>query len=400
MHATGRREKVTATTRTAPASRSARAQAESVAPVVSTSSTSSALRGTAPGRMDPGGLPSRRARRRPTWRPDAARAPGSRVAAGGRCAPPAPRRSQRPGRSREPRAQARGRHRHDLAAQRPGRRQPVDPLRHQRRHPQQPAELERGDEVAGDAFVRRRGPGALDAGRAARSAAAAPPPAAGRSARTGSASPAGQGRPHAAQSGGTRPATASSRNPMPPILTARGARVVARHRDKSVRDSTTGPRCRRRASPRPARSAPSSRIASRQIGAGADRAALADHRPGRRCGLPPPTPTPAPISAGASTSAPSGSSAAHSPAATSGTPGSTCDRPAQGVDVALPAARRGCRCRSSRRRSRASRRGCRPRAAPGRHPSPSRRSRAHRRGRRPCWFPARGRTRRSPERNM
>lgn len=58
-----------ATMRTDPASRRAWAQDERVAPVVSTSSTRRALRGTSPRVPMTGGWPMRCARRFPTWRP-------------------------------------------------------------------------------------------------------------------------------------------------------------------------------------------------------------------------------------------------------------------------------------------------------------------------------------------
>ena len=59
---------MTATTRAAPAARRAWAQAVSVAPVVSTSSTRRTLRGAVPVAWMRGGWPSRSARRRPTCR--------------------------------------------------------------------------------------------------------------------------------------------------------------------------------------------------------------------------------------------------------------------------------------------------------------------------------------------
>jgi len=58
-----------ATTRAAPAERSAPAQAERVAPVVSTSSSRTALRGALPRTRTAGGRAIRCARRLPSWRP-------------------------------------------------------------------------------------------------------------------------------------------------------------------------------------------------------------------------------------------------------------------------------------------------------------------------------------------
>ena len=87
------------------------------------------------------------------------------------------------------------------------------------------------------------------------------------------------------------------------------------------------------------------------------------------------------------------------PGETSGAPGIDLDLAGERVECCPGAARRGCLCRSSRHRSRASRRGRRSRAARGRRPSPSRRTPPGRPARRACSpRPRRGSGRRSPSR--
>ena len=300
---------------------------------------------------------------------------GARAAA--RSARPGPRRSPRRDRSRGARRAA-GAVGTGTTRRSAGRRgEPLDPVRHQLGDRQQAAELQRRDQVAGDALVRRRGPGAVEpGGPAPRSGSAAArrraqrvqsdrlrsagAPAGGaerrhqdgRAACRGS-TPRSCGAPARAwraecqklrQDLATRARDAADQHARPrgtsaPCKQDRVARAGRRRRSGSRRRRSPGPGCaRRRRSRRRRRPAPGPRPRRR--------------RAGWRSAHPPP------------------------PRARRARP-----RPRRAARRSCPgAARRGCRCRSSRRRSRASRRERRPRAVPGRRPSPSRRTRRdHRR---------------------
>ena len=278
------------------------------------------------------------------------------------------------------------------------RGQPVDPLGDQLGDRQQPAELQRRDQS--------RATPSCGAEDQARSSPAGPCPASGAAAarrrpqRVQTTASAAAGAPAGRAERRDQAGGDSVEQLHGPILRAGGARV-ARCSSGKRQDLVTasGRRCRRSGSPRPA---------ARRRRAGST----------SRMQAPSPTRQPSPRIAGPSIRTPLAQldpGADQDRAVDLGVAerargadalrdlrraGLDLDLPAQRVEVALRAAPRGCRCRSSRRRSRASRRARRPPAAPGRRPSPSRRSRPGRRGRPPCSSPGSGKKSKISERNM
>ena len=165
------RAKTAALSSQPPAPRSAAAQDASVAPVVSTSSTRITRRGAGPTACTRGGRARRSLRRRPTWRGPEARRSG--------CAASSPtlRASAAAisAAASKPRRRSRVRRRRDGDDDRAGRRpnRVGHGRRGQLREPEPGAELELGDELAGDAFVRRGPADRADAGEHAGAAAEA-----------------------------------------------------------------------------------------------------------------------------------------------------------------------------------------------------------------------------------
>ena len=225
------RAKVSATTRSQPPERSARAQAPSVAPVVTTSSTRTAAR-AASREAHPGRGGQRSARGRPTCRLPCERRRQGRAAA----------RSARARRDRlrrvEPApapARRSGRHGDDRPSSRPaGARRRSPRPRAGERQPR--AELERHHQVPGDPLVGRGGPGGVQPRnrRRARREPASPDSHPRRALR-------GTSPPHTAQRGGTtRPRSSASigddRRPRP---RACGAQTVTNLARRIVQAPTT-----------------------------------------------------------------------------------------------------------------------------------------------------------------
>ena len=271
-----------------------------------------------------------------------------------------------------------------------GRRQPLDAVGHQLGDRQQPAELERRrpasratpswgaeDQARVDARRARR--------RAAARASARRRAQAAQRRRLAAAEPAAGQRRGAARS--TVPSASSSL--IAQSLAARRARVA---RDWSGKRQGF---CDAAATP------PTSHRLGGELGrlrAGSPRGP--DRRPrrsgsrrrrspGRAIRTPSPNSTPSPTSTGPLDLDPVERAGRAHAVGDLGRAGLDRDGTDAGRRSCPGAARRGCRCRSSRRRSRASRRGRRPRAAPGRRPSPSRRTAAGRRGRRALLAPGR-----------
>ena len=311
-----------ATTRTAPASRRARAAAARVEPVVRTSSTSRALGGASPLAWISAGWPILSARRRRPGRPPPRRARQGRSGSPARMASAAaispagsnPRRTDR---------SPRGRDRDDLAAQQVARGEPeirsaISPATGSRARnlsegPGRGQPPRRGPPTMPD---RPRGPGAAQRGHRSQSprAEAQMTEPSRRSARR------------------RRRGSDQSRSPSRPGFTAHPAGQRRAGGARGVRSSESilarrGPRCHRRASPRAGDLGALEQDRVADAGAVADPAAVSDDRraldPRRpRPARPRPPPAPAPL-----TSAPSSGPADQTPSPTSGAPGSTATSP-------------------------------------------------------------------------
>ena len=266
-------------------------------------------------------------------------------------------------------APRRGRHRNHLAAQHdigcePWTRSAIRP-----RDRQQAAVLQRGRQRPGDAVMGSRRPGAIDSRRA------------GAEQRVG------------------RVKALIARRAEDRTRLARSRARRAERRRQSERDRTESPMPRSCSLPAQPCSAGCHKRSGLRYATGNSRR---QHRPGRNVGAvdedrvadqaPSPSRQPSPTIAGPSMRTPAPSStpsprqrrtsprpvkglAARTPSATSGGRDLDLDERRSARRGFPDAARRDCRCRSSRRRSHASRRGRRHRSGPGRRPSPSRRTR-------------------------
>ena len=167
---------VTATTRRAPAARSAAAHASSVAPVVWTSSTRSTDDGAGARAATTSRSPARRSSRPArVWRPATSCRREHGRARQPRAARPAPPRSAPPGRSRAPVFAAAAAARARPRPRRSGGEDRRELRRHQPRRRQRAAELQRPDERPRAALVRHRRMRAVERGARRRAAAAAMP---------------------------------------------------------------------------------------------------------------------------------------------------------------------------------------------------------------------------------